>query len=266
MNKQFGGNPSTDTDDIEVLIGEKQASPSTYTVLDRLKALLTGIVLAAGTNKIGSVNIRNNANNANIDPLADSTFTARIGEVQATPSSNTVLDRLKALLTGIVLATGTNVVGKVGIDQTTDGTTNKVQARNSTHGDFQVNATMQLADVDVSNTNAVPVKVGKGSVTTAHAAITGTATSAAIDCTGYNAVMVIAESVTETWKLDVQGSVASDGTYVDLFDGVGTQMTTGNLTAARGKLFVGIPNHIKIVATEVVDEGACTVKVIPMVV
>ena len=46
-------------------------------------------------------------------------LTGLIGEVQASPTSNTVLDRLKALLTGIQLAAGTNLVGKVGIDQAT---------------------------------------------------------------------------------------------------------------------------------------------------
>lgn len=54
------------------------------------------------------------------------TILSRIGEVQATPTSNTLLDRVKALLTGIVLAAGGNIIGKVGVDQTTDGTTNKV--------------------------------------------------------------------------------------------------------------------------------------------
>ena len=39
--------------DIIALVGEVQASPTSNTVLDRLKALLTGIVLAAGTNSIG---------------------------------------------------------------------------------------------------------------------------------------------------------------------------------------------------------------------
>lgn len=50
---------------------------------------------------------------------------------------------------------GTNVIGKVGIDQTTDGTTNKVQARNSTHDDLNTNANIQVGDADVSSTNAV---------------------------------------------------------------------------------------------------------------
>ena len=67
---------------------------------------------------------------------------------------------------------GTSVVGKVGIDQTTDGTTNKVQARNATHGNFQVNATMQINDTDVSASVPVPVEGNAKSVyaTTAVAA------------------------------------------------------------------------------------------------
>lgn len=39
-----------------------------------------------------------------------------IGEVQASPTANTVLDRLKSLLTGIVLAAGTNLVGRAVAD------------------------------------------------------------------------------------------------------------------------------------------------------
>jgi hypothetical protein len=49
-----------------------------------------------------------------------------LGTVTASPVANTVSDRLKQLLTGIVLNTGSNVIGKVGIDQTTPFTTNAV--------------------------------------------------------------------------------------------------------------------------------------------
>lgn len=45
---------------------------------------------------------------------SDDTLVARIGEVQASPTANTVLDRLKALLTGIILAAGEAHVGEVG--------------------------------------------------------------------------------------------------------------------------------------------------------
>lgn len=102
-------------------IGEVQASPTANTVLDRLKALLTGIVLAAGSARIGKVTVRDAANAADIDPLAEATFTGRIGEVQASPTSNTLLARLKDILTGIVLATGSNVVGHVGLEPRTSG-------------------------------------------------------------------------------------------------------------------------------------------------
>lgn len=58
-----------------------------------------------------------------------------VGEVQASPTANTILDRLKALLTGIVLAAGSAIIGKVGIDQTTPGTTNLVTANGTAaHG------------------------------------------------------------------------------------------------------------------------------------
>lgn len=70
---------------------------------------------------------------------------AQIGEVQASPTANTVLDRLKTIATALagtltvathavtqsgswVLSAGSALIGKVGIDQTTDGTTNKVAA------------------------------------------------------------------------------------------------------------------------------------------
>ena len=49
--------------------------------------------------------------------------------------------------------------GKFGIDQTTDGITNKVQSRNATHDNFNANANLQVGDIDVSDLNPVPVKL-----------------------------------------------------------------------------------------------------------
>lgn len=134
-------------DDQITLMGEVQENPTSNTILGRLKDLLTGIVLAAGSNKIGSINIRNNANDANIDPLSESTFTGRIGEVQATPTSNTILGRLKDLSTGIVLAAGTNQIGKIGY------TLKKVSANFTRPAD-----TTQYAIGDaISNSTSAPV-------------------------------------------------------------------------------------------------------------
>jgi len=58
--------------------------------------------------------------------LYDEAASEVLGQVGSSPASNTVLGRLKDLLSLIVLAAGTNIIGKVGIDQTTPGTTNKV--------------------------------------------------------------------------------------------------------------------------------------------
>lgn len=60
---------------------------------------------------------------------------------------------------GEALPAGTNLLGKVGIDQSTDGTTNKVQARNATHDDFNGNANLQIGNTDVGNANPVPVDI-----------------------------------------------------------------------------------------------------------
>ncbi len=92
--------------------------------------------LPAGTQNIGDVNLLNVANSAinpateekqddaitkltSIDGKDFSTATkqdvlaALIGEVQASPTSNTILDRLKDLLTEISLASGSNTIGEV---------------------------------------------------------------------------------------------------------------------------------------------------------
>jgi len=82
---------------------------------------------------------------------------ALIGEVQASPTDNTILDRLKDLLTGIVLAAGSNIVGKVGIDQTTPGTTNRVDigaalpAGTNAIGKLAANDGVDIGDVDVTS-------------------------------------------------------------------------------------------------------------------
>jgi hypothetical protein len=65
--------------------------------------------------------VRKGDDSAGIDPLAGSDFTSRIGEVTSSPASNTLLARLKDLLTGIVLSTGSNVIGQVGLEARSSG-------------------------------------------------------------------------------------------------------------------------------------------------
>lgn len=110
------------------------------------------------------------------------------------------------------------------------------------------------------------IKLLKGFVTTVHNAIAVTTTSAAVTCIGYNALLVtvIIGAGGGTWKIDVQGCNTSGGTFVNIYDNYDNQLTTGNLTASRMRLFVAIPDYIKIVATEVVDGSTCTVEVQPI--
>lgn len=77
---------------------------------DRLKVGMIGTEngIDGGAGAVSAKTVRTTA--ASDDPIV-----TRIGEVQASPTSNTVLDRLKALLTGIVLAAGTNVIGFVNL-------------------------------------------------------------------------------------------------------------------------------------------------------
>lgn len=61
-------------------------------------------------------------------------ITDRLGEVQASPTSNTLLDRLKtiSLNTAAAVPAGTSIIGKIGIDQTTAGSTNATQLKQYT--------------------------------------------------------------------------------------------------------------------------------------
>ena len=53
MNREYG--PSTsDTDDIEAILGEVQASPTQYTVLDRLKSIVTALGTTLLTKIVGN--------------------------------------------------------------------------------------------------------------------------------------------------------------------------------------------------------------------
>jgi hypothetical protein len=112
------------------------------------------------------------------------------------------------------------------------------------------------------------IKLVKGSVTTAHSAITATATSAEIDCSGFNSVLLeLTQSAAEAWTYTVQGCMTSGGTFVDVYELANTGslalMTVASNTLNRIVAFKGIPNYIKIVATEVAGTATISVKVQP---
>lgn len=91
-----------------------------------------------------------------------------------------------------VQVSGSALIGKVGIDQTTDGATNKVQARNATADNFNVNANLQVGDADNSEENPAFVQV-TGSKTediTFQDAATAAADGTAFTVEGYKTLTV----------------------------------------------------------------------------
>lgn len=91
--------------------------------------------------------------------------------------------------------------------------------------------------------------------------ITATTTSKAKAAKGHNALIIhfhiTASSGACTIK--IQGSPTGQGTYSDMYDNNGNLMSTGSISANRCQLFVGIPEHFKLVSTE--DSGTPTVNV-----
>lgn len=112
---------AVDVSALETQVGEVQDSPTANTLLARLKDLLTGIVLAAGGNIIGKAKLvdASGADLTYTNPVA--VTVVQLGEVQVSPTANTVLDRLKTIATnvglvvtalgGVVLAAGNAAIG-----------------------------------------------------------------------------------------------------------------------------------------------------------
>jgi len=197
----------------------------------------------------GNLGMQTMAASLSVVPASDITDATYIGDIkfgEELPAGTQLLgkvgiDQVSANANEVVvksITAGSNIIGKVSIDQTTPGTTNAVHAS---------------------------IVGTKGSVTTAHNAITATTTSTEVDCTGYNGLIVHATMTdSKEWEVKVVGSPTTGGTFVDCYDAA-TQMT---LTSSTGKcvLWKGIPEFVKIVATENSDGGACTVVVQPVMI
>ncbi|SHF52013.1 hypothetical protein SAMN02745157_2287 [Kaistia soli DSM 19436] len=131
----------------------------------------------------------------------------QIGEVQAEPTTNTVLSRLKAIATGlgsVVLATGTSVIGKVGL---------------------------QIGGSDINGGNPLPVTGGQVSVFSASIAAAGTL-SGAVDLGLYRLCRIVMPASWTAAVLTFQTS--PDGTnWYDLYDAGGSEYTV-QAGAGRG--------------------------------
>lgn len=81
-----------------------------------------------------------------------------------------------------------------------------------------------------------------------------TTTSRALRSEGHNALLLYVNMEgTGEFDVHVKGSCAFDGTYTDVYDHLGDRLETGQISTGRVQLFLGIPENIKIVATEMVD-------------
>lgn len=103
--------------------------------------------------------------------LADATFTGRIGEVQAIPTANTVLARLKDLLTGIVLAAGANNIGSVNLGAAIPAGANTIGGVNIASaipaganriGKITIRNSVDTADIDPPSSAQLPAALTAG--------------------------------------------------------------------------------------------------------
>ncbi|KJS84988.1 MAG: hypothetical protein JM58_09470 [Peptococcaceae bacterium BICA1-8] len=117
--------------------------------------------------------------------------------------------------------------------------------------------------------NSLSINMKKGLVTVAHSAIEATATSSAIDCRGYNAILISAaiSVAVALWTFKVQGALSSTDTFADCYELANTGSMAAmsyQTNASKVFLFKGIPDYVKIVATEDADGATVTVKVQPL--
>ncbi len=153
--------------------------------------------------------------------------------------------------------------------------TNELKAslygKNAAAGDTPVlvdasgNVQVSLATALSSATDSIDVaKMSKGSVTTAHSAITETATSNEIDCRGFKGAHIeFAITGTGNWDLEVTGCAVSGGTFTSQYVGK-TRLLRQGMTANAGYILPIGANYIKIVATENSGTATVTVKVTPV--
>lgn len=145
----------------------------------------------------------------------------------------------------------------------------KLALETDANGNLKVDGTLTLDGVLSKDTDSVDVgKMSKGARVVAHNAITATATSNELDCRGFNAVILdVSLSATQNWTFKIQGSTLSGGTFKDCYELANTgsmALMSYQTNASKVFVFKGIPDYIKIVATEDQDGATCTVAVQPL--
>jgi hypothetical protein len=105
-------------------------------------------------------------------------------------------------------------------------------------------------------------KMSKSGITVAHSAIVATATSAEIDCRGFNTIsieMACSAFSSGNWVGEILGCAVSGGTFGKCYspkdDGTFAQQKTPEISVNGNTTyyFRGIPNYVKITATRSTD-------------
>jgi hypothetical protein len=131
-----------------------------------------------------------------------------------------------------------------------------------TDADGNADATISAFLSRISGLLAIDIR---GNATTILSAITATATSAAIKCIDQNALLLSANLTgTGVWTISVQGKFTFDGTFMDIYDNNGNQLTLGSISTNQIRLLACIPDFIQVVATLVSGTGTLTVRVQPI--
>ena len=107
--------------------------------------------------------------------------------------------------------------------------------------------------------------INKGSPITLMTDAEETTTSAPIDARGKNAVLlkITISAATQNWTIKLTGCFTRNGTYVDLYElaNTGTMTAMSHQTnASKMILFKGIPDYVKVVATEDVTGAKCSIE------
>lgn len=135
------GTVQVDTAKLPATLGQKAMAASLAVAIasDQSAVPISGTVSVTGVATEATLATR----------LADATFTGRIGEVQAIPTANTVLARLKDLLSGIVLAAGANTIGGVNIASAIPAGANRI-------GKITLRNSADTADIDPPSSAQLP--------------------------------------------------------------------------------------------------------------
>ncbi len=151
-------------DDLVSTVGVKTDAANTATNTTSVSAMSVWKQISASIQTLATMGQQLKSASRSITLASDDDLLAKVGEVQASPTSNTVLDRLKALLTGIVLAAGTNEIGKTNVKHfnVTGSTLTRpanttAYAANDSVSDNATAGSVTAQTVTVSDTNDNPV-------------------------------------------------------------------------------------------------------------